>query len=101
MTGGLVDVGNLYDCLNGIHRGLADEKILDRYNEVRKEKYHNIIDSISSQNIRRLWQDPEQALETDEFFQMCSKAAIDPETNVKLQLVDIHLSWMEVCLVKY
>ena len=87
LTGGLVDIGNLYDCLYGIHKGLADESILDRYNEVRREKYNSIIDPVSSENIRRLWQDPERALEEDQFLAMCRRAATDPEVSKQLQLV--------------
>jgi len=87
LTGGLVDIGNLYDCLYGIHKGLADDSILDRYNEVRREKYNSIIDPISSENIRRLWQDPERALEEDQFLAMCRRAATDPEVSKQLQLV--------------
>jgi hypothetical protein len=87
LTGGLVDIGNLYDCLYGVHKGLADETMLDRYSEVRREKYLNIIDPVSSENIRRLWQDPEKALDTDAFLQMCQKAATDPEVSRQIQMV--------------
>ncbi|TKA50063.1 hypothetical protein B0A55_12600, partial [Friedmanniomyces simplex] len=54
----LADVGGLYDCLFGIYAGKADESILDKYDEIRREKYRTIIDPISSGNLRRLW-DPE------------------------------------------
>ncbi|KAK2601417.1 hypothetical protein N8I77_010867 [Diaporthe amygdali] len=60
LTGGLVDVGNLFDCLNGIHKGLADEAILDRYDEVRRQKWRDIINPVSSGNITTIWTDPAQ-----------------------------------------
>ncbi|KAK5275031.1 hypothetical protein LTR99_004255 [Exophiala xenobiotica] len=83
LTGGLVDVGNLFDCLNGIHQGLADDSILDRYNEVRREKYLNIIDPVSSQNLRHLLQDPDVALKEDPLFQNMDMLK-DPEAVAKL-----------------
>ncbi|KAF4548425.1 FAD-binding domain-containing protein 38 [Elsinoe fawcettii] len=85
LTGGLVDAGNLYDCLIGIHKDLADDSILDRYSEVRKQKYHEIIDPISSGNIIRMWQDPETMLENDQFLQACLKVENDPEASKAMQ----------------
>ena len=55
LTGGFADVGGLYDCLHGIYAGLADDSILDKYDEVQRERYNTVIDPISSGNIRRLW----------------------------------------------
>lgn len=86
LTGGLVDVGNLFDCLNGIHQGLADDSILDRYNEVRREKYLTIIDPVSSQNLRHLLQDPDVALKGDPLFQNMDMLK-DPEAVAKLVTV--------------
>lgn len=77
LTGGLADVGGLYDCLYGVYAGLADESILDKYDEIRREKYNTIIDPMSSANIRRLW-DPE-AIEQDEFIQMVRRAETDKD----------------------
>jgi len=85
----LVDAGNLFDCLNGIHQGLADGSILSKYDEVRREMYENIIDPISSENIRRLWQDPAAALKEDTFLAMCRKAETDPELSRRIQEVRI------------
>lgn len=82
LTGGIVDVGGLYDCLFGIYNGLADESILTLYDEVRRAKYNEIINPVSSENIRRLFaQDPEMALEKDEFLKLVKKA----ETDVKIR----------------
>ncbi|KAG4426067.1 hypothetical protein IFR04_000774 [Cadophora malorum] len=85
LTGGLVDAGNLFDCLNGIHQGLATDDILSRYNVVRREKYNNIIDPVSSENLRRLWQDPVVARKEDKFLEMCRKAAVDPVFSRTMQ----------------
>ncbi|KAM5360111.1 hypothetical protein ACJZ2D_013970 [Fusarium nematophilum] len=83
LTGGLVDVGNLYDCLLGIHQDLATEAILDRYSAVRRQKYLGIIDPVSSENLRRLKQDSEAA-DKDSLFEMLRKAKSDRALSVKL-----------------
>lgn len=79
LTGGIVDIGNLYDCLYGIYKGYTDASILDLYNKVRREKYNKIINPVSSENIRRLFdQDPDLALEKDEFLKMLKRGESDP-----------------------
>ena len=70
----------------GIHQGRADDSILDRYSEVRRQKYLDIIDPVSSSNIRRLFQDTE-AIESDEFFAMLRNAKDDPALSAKLNEV--------------
>ncbi|KAH6980743.1 hypothetical protein BKA56DRAFT_673223 [Ilyonectria sp. MPI-CAGE-AT-0026] len=86
LTGGIVDVGGLYDCLRGIYQNKADPSILDTYNDVRRQKYREIIDVVSSSNITRLFDlDPERALELDGFFQMVKRAETDPEYSAELQ----------------
>ena len=85
LTGGFADVGGLYDCLFGIFSGQADDSILDKYDEIRREKYREVIDPISSGNLRRLW-DPE-AIEDDEFIKMIKKAENDPDCARDMQHV--------------
>ncbi|EXJ64467.1 hypothetical protein A1O7_00803 [Cladophialophora yegresii CBS 114405] len=78
LTGGIVDIGGLYDCLVGIYDGVADDKILDLYSQVRRQKYSEVVDPISSANIVRLFgQDPDKALENDEFLKTIKKAEHD------------------------
>jgi len=79
-------VGGLVDCLVGINEGKATPDILDKYNEVRQEMYKKFIDPISSDNFQRLWgQDPEQALETDDFLKLLKKTEQDKKLSVMLQ----------------
>ncbi len=88
LTGGIVDVGGLYDCLAGIFEGKVDDPsfILDKYSEVRRQKYLDIIDPVSSENIVRLFgQDPDRALETDEFLKLCKRAETDDEAAKMMQ----------------
>lgn len=82
-----MDVGGLYDCLVGIYESKADDSILDRYSDVRREKYQAIVDPISSENLKRMHEpNPDTVLETDEFLQMCKRAETDPEFSRQLQL---------------
>ncbi|KAF5615739.1 FAD binding domain protein [Fusarium sp. NRRL 25303] len=85
LTGGVVDVQGLYECLLGIYHGRADAGILDLYSDVRRRKYQEIVDPISSSNLRRMFTaEPTKILETDEFLQMCKKAETDPELAFKM-----------------
>ena len=86
LTGGIVDVDGLFQCLEGIHKGLADESILTTWSDVQRQKWHDIINPVSSGNIKRLFdQDPDKALENDEFLQLVKKAESDPELSRELQ----------------
>lgn len=88
LTGGIVDVGGLYDCLVGIDTGKAGPEILDSYNKIRQQKYNDIVNPISSSNIRRLYdQDPEKALENDDFLKLLKKAEKDDALARVIQLV--------------
>ncbi|KAJ5678789.1 hypothetical protein N7462_007033 [Penicillium macrosclerotiorum] len=87
LTGGIADVGSLYDSLMGIYNGLADDSILDKYSEIRKRIWTETIDPMSRENFRRLHdQDPDQARENDEFFQTCLQAETDEDLAKELAL---------------
>ncbi|KAI8262058.1 Lipase 1 [Colletotrichum sp. SAR11_239] len=80
LTGGIVDIGGLYECLSGVLTGKADESILDVYDDVRRQKYREIIDPVSSDNFRRMFAVPgDKVLETDEFLRLCKEAESDQE----------------------
>jgi hypothetical protein len=88
LTGGIADLGSLFDCLYGIHQGLADDDILDRYAKIRRKIYFDVIDPLSRENFRRLWaQDPDKAKENDDFFKVLDKAETDQELAKELTLV--------------
>lgn len=88
LTGGIVDVGNLFDALMGIHKDLADDSILDKYAEVRKRMWTDVIDPMSRENFRRLHdQDPDKARENDEFFQTLIRSETDESLAKELALV--------------
>lgn len=74
----------------GIYLGKADPGILDVYNDVRRRKYQEIVDPISSSNLRRMFTgDPAKVLETDEFLQLCKKAEKDSELAARMLEVSL------------
>ncbi|EME82596.1 uncharacterized protein MYCFIDRAFT_36404 [Pseudocercospora fijiensis CIRAD86] len=77
LTGGFVDIGGLYECLYGIYAGLADESILDKYDTVRREKFWQVIDTISSGNITRLWDPSPEVVGNDWFLNLLKQAEAD------------------------
>jgi hypothetical protein len=90
LTGGIKDIGDLYDCLMGIAQGKAGIDILDRYDTIRREKYNTIVNPISSKNFRRLSdQNPDTAAENDLFLLICQKAAKDKKFSLELQMASI------------
>ncbi|KAK3681252.1 hypothetical protein B0T22DRAFT_502335 [Podospora appendiculata] len=81
LTGGIVDVGGLSDCLYGIWSGQAGPEILDVYDTVRRAKYTDMIDPISSENLERMTHDADTILEPgrDAFLTLCLRAEKDVE----------------------
>lgn len=92
LTGGIADIGGLYDCLAGIYHGHTDDSILGKYSNIRRQKYMDIVDPISSHNMTSLYtQDPDKALESDEFLKMCKRAESAPDFARELQRGSTHL----------
>ena len=83
LIGGIADVGSLYDSLVGIHTGRADDSILDKYDEVRRKIWHDIINPVSTDNMQRLFQyaDPDEAMEKDPFFKMIKQMQTKPKAE--------------------
>jgi 2-polyprenyl-6-methoxyphenol hydroxylase-like FAD-dependent oxidoreductase len=80
LTGGMVDAGNLADCLIGLAEGVANDDILDKYDEIRRAMWHNIINPVSSDNIIRMHMiNSDEVLDKDEFLKMLNKAEKDPK----------------------
>lgn len=91
LTGGLVDAGNLFDCLFGLATGQADDSILDKYSDIRIQKYQEVINPISSSNIKRLWDPSPEAIKGDPFFQAVERAKTDKEFEQQMKQVS-HLA---------
>lgn len=83
-----MDVEGLYQCLIGIHEGYTNESILDRYSQIRREKYQRLTDPMSSANIRLLFEsNPETVLQDSEILKAVQRGENDLEFAKKMQLV--------------
>lgn len=79
LTGGIMDVGGLSECLIGMAQGNTSDAILDKYDEVRRRIWHEIINPVSSGNFVRVSSDPDIVGETDELLLMSRQAWHDDE----------------------
>lgn len=84
LTGGIADVGSLVDSIRGIHEGKASLKILEVYDEKRREIYRNFIDPVSTANLNRCRQEGSKALENDKILQFIKMASQDKAETSKL-----------------
>jgi len=90
LTGGLVDVGDLGVCLEGINDGVAENDILEKYCEIRRQKWREVIDPISSGNFLRVSAtDPDRAREVDPFLNMVKQMETDNELRKKFDAVGL------------
>lgn len=65
----VLDVDGLADCLIGLHQGKADADILDKYAQVRRDKFLQYVDARSIKNMNRIMNtNPDTVLETDKFL---------------------------------
>ncbi|KAL1857733.1 hypothetical protein Plec18170_002957 [Paecilomyces lecythidis] len=84
LTGGLLDAGALGDALIAIINDGVPDSILDKYSEVRRDIFRQVIDPTSQANIRRLYEnDPDSILETDPFLRVIHSA--DEKEKEKLR----------------
>lgn len=66
---------------------------------MRRAKWTDIIDPISSENIRRLFaQDPERAAETDEFLQLINRVERDEELKKEFRAVSAFFFYFDASL---
>ena len=79
MTGGIADAGGLFDCLVGIHEGKADHSILDKYSEIRSQKWRDVINVTSTENLKLLSSVPSEKAAETELIQRLRWAAANPE----------------------
>lgn len=84
MTGGLLDAAALADALIAVCTGQAPDSILDKYAELRRNIFLDIVNPTSQANKRRLHEcDPNTVGETDPFLKMLRDA--DTESKQKIR----------------
>ncbi|KIW62232.1 hypothetical protein PV04_10427 [Phialophora macrospora] len=82
LTGGICDAGGLADCLIGVLRKGCDDTLLDKYAEIRRQKYQEITNPVSYGNTCALRDtDPETAATSAEPFRTMNTS---PEARRKM-----------------
>jgi 2-polyprenyl-6-methoxyphenol hydroxylase-like FAD-dependent oxidoreductase len=61
LTGGIADVGSLYDALMHLRNGRCDDSVLDEYSRVRIQKWKDTIDPMSRRNFDLIWNPSEES----------------------------------------
>ncbi|KIV91818.1 hypothetical protein PV10_06315 [Exophiala mesophila] len=90
LTTGIVDAGAVSDCVGAVLSGKADETILDKYNEIRRDLFINESDKWSRINYLRVTDpDPETLLERDRFLQTMNAVKGDPAMIEKLKEIEM------------
>ena len=93
LTGGLLDAGALGDVLVAIMNEGKSEALLDRYSELRRKVFRELVDPRSQANVRRISEnDPDTVAQTDPFLMMLSGPATD-KTKLK-GLEDLYVDVM-------
>lgn len=83
LTTGICDSAGLADSLIGVLRKGCDDSLLDKYSDIRRQKYQDVTHKISYTNTCMLRDtDPEKASEV-EFFKMLNGS---PEARRKILL---------------
>lgn len=94
LTGGIIDIEGLFDCFRGIHCGKADKNILNRYSDVRIQKYKDLVNPTSTANLERLCKiDPQRVMETDEVLQSVKQAETDLDLSKQIQSFSYELKY--------
>lgn len=85
----ILDAGGLADCFIGMYKGLAGDDILDRYAEVRRDRFLRYVDARSIKNLDRISKvtDPSTVVETDKFFGILKRLEGDAEATKAFLLV--------------
>ena len=88
LTGGISDVGGLFDCLYGIYEGKADLQILDEYDRLRRKIFWTVANPISTLNLERIRKDPAELVGSEDvLFKQLEEAKTDPSIFSELKKV--------------
>ncbi|KAF4548612.1 FAD-binding domain-containing protein 50 [Elsinoe fawcettii] len=86
----ILDVDGLATCLAGYYHNKSDESILDKYADIRRDKFLRFVDDRSMRNLARCaTADPDTVKDTDPFFQLVQKLNEDPNEMKAFLLVSL------------
>lgn len=76
LTGGMCDAGGVADCLIGVLRKGCDDTLLDKYSQIRQQKFHEVTHPVSYGNTVALRDtDPETAATEAEPFKTMNESS--------------------------
>jgi hypothetical protein len=81
LTGGICDAAGMADCLIGVLRKGADDSLLDKYAEIRRQKYQEVTHPISYGNTCGLRDTPPDKAREHEPFKTMNES---PEARRKM-----------------
>ena len=88
----ILDSAGLAECFIGYYEGLATDSILDKYSEIRRQKYLKYVDERSRKNMNRLQATESFSIaETDKLLSIFKGFEGDPEATKEFLLVRLHL----------
>ena len=91
LTGGIADVGSLYDAMMHLQNGRCDESVLDEYSRVRIAKWKETIDPMSRKNFDLIWNTSEEAQKNrDEFWGFCKLRTFPTHFVRRSRVLTVH-----------
>lgn len=84
LTGGLLDAAAVSDALTAVYRGEASDDILERYAEIRRRVFLDVVNPTAKANKRRLHEsDPDTVGETDPFLRGLREADAEKKQQIR------------------
>ncbi|KIW21684.1 hypothetical protein PV08_02264 [Exophiala spinifera] len=91
LTTGVCDVGSLVDCLYGIDSGEATLDILNKYDEIRRQIFDRVVDTMSTANFKRIMQGAAEFQESDLSYKMIMAARTDISITTAMRKHDMSI----------
>ena len=79
LNGAVADAGSLSDCLVAILHGKANDSILDKYSEIRLQKFKTVVDPQSQGMMKLIFSNPESVVPNHPAYKFSQLLAADPE----------------------
>lgn len=97
LNSAIADIGSLFDCLEAIYGGKADDSILDVYSDVRREKFQQVVDTQSQSMMKLIFSDPSDVVPDHPAYKFSQLFAANPKLAVEKMPVSIQscaMCWM-------
>ena len=79
LNGAVADASSLSDCLVAILQGKASDDILDKYSEIRLQKFKTVVDPQSQGMMKMIFSNPNSIVPNHPAYKFSQLLAADPE----------------------